>query len=66
MRAQYKIGAFVAGVLSSASDNGTSQGMTVPKSLQNLTIADLQNMKTPWGLEYLSILQQVGPIWGLS
>lgn len=67
LRKQFGILSFVAGVVNSTSDNGTSQGMTVPKAFENLTIGDLQNLKTPWGRVYLSIAQKWGPsMWGLS
>lgn len=66
-RTKFNINGFVAGVISSASDNGTSAGTVVPASLSQLTIADLQLLKTPWGREYLSIAQKWGPdLFGLS
>ena len=37
------------------------------ESMKGLTLANLQNLKTPWGRMYLSIAQLAGPtIWGLS
>lgn len=65
-RSNFGATAFTPGVINSASDNGTAGSITVSDSLKNLSLADLQNLKTPWGREYLSIAQQLGPIWGLS
>lgn len=66
LRKAFKINAFVAGVISSASDEGTSESLTVPEAFQHLTLADLQNLKTPYGRQYLAIAQRYGTIWGLS
>ena len=40
--------------------------MTVPKAFDELTIGNLQNLKTPWGRVYLGIAQSYGTLWGLS
>jgi hypothetical protein len=35
--------------------------------MQRLTLAQLQNLKTPYGREYLALAQSYGPnVWGLS
>jgi hypothetical protein len=57
----------VAGVPSAASDEGTSVGLVVPESLAQLSLSDLQNIKTPWGRMYLSIAQKWGPdLFGIT
>lgn len=66
MRASLNINAFVSGVLTSQSDATTSSSVAVPQSLNQLTLSDLQNLKTPWGRTYLSIAQKVGTLWGIS
>ena len=66
MRAQYNVLSFVAGVVNSTSDEGTSMGLTVPKAFEEYTIANLQNLKTPYGRAYLSISQSYGTLWGLT
>jgi|APCry1669192062_1035393.scaffolds.fasta_scaffold00554_4 hypothetical protein len=66
LRASLKINAFAAGVVTSASDAGTSDSLAVPESLKNLTLSDLQNLKTPWGRAYLAIAQRYGTLWGLT
>lgn len=57
---------FAAGVVSSDSDNGTSTSLAVPDALAQLTIADLDFMRTQYGRAYLSFNQDFGGIWGLS
>ena len=57
---------FQAGVVNTAGDQGTSGGLTVPDQFSGLTIADLQNLKTPYGRTYLGIAQSVGTLVGLT
>ena len=67
LRDRFKIFSFIAGAISSSSDNGTSQSIDVADAFKGLTIADLQMLKTPWGRAYLGMAQNAGPtIWGLS
>ena len=54
------------GVVSSSSDDGTSESIAVPEALKQLTLGDLQFMKTYWGREYLAYSQDFGGIFGLS
>lgn len=57
----------VNGTVSSTSDQGSSTTFAVPEGLENLTIQDLDFMKTFWGREYLAYAQDYGPtVWGLS
>ncbi len=66
LRAKYNIYSFVAGVIASSGDESTNQSLATPESLKELTLADLQNLKSPWGRQYLAIAQKYGPLWGLS
>jgi len=66
LRASLKINNFAAGVVQSASDNGTSDSLVVPEALQHLTLANLQNLKTPWGRTYLAMAQTAGTLWGVA
>lgn len=52
------------GLIQSSSDNGTSQSWMIPDSLKNLSLADLDAMRNPYGRFYLSIMQQYGSVWG--
>jgi hypothetical protein len=65
-RFNLQINNFVAGVVQSTSDEGTSASFLVPESFSNYTIANLQNLKTPYGRAYLGIAQSWGPVWGLN
>ncbi len=65
-RAKFHIYDFVAGVVSSTSDESTSTSLEVPEQFKNLTMADLQNIKTPYGRQYLAIAQKYGTLWGIS
>lgn len=66
LRGQYKVMAFVPGVVQSASDESTSTSFLVAKAFENYTIANLQNLKTPYGRAYLGIAQSYGTLWGLT
>lgn len=65
-RKNFLIYSFVAGVITSSADQSTSQSLGVPESLKNLTLGNLQNLKTPWGRAYLAFAQDMGTLWGLS
>ncbi len=66
LRTSLKLADFVAGVVQSSSDEGTSVGLTVPEQMQNFTVANLQQLKDPWGRTYLGFAQSVGSLWGIS
>jgi hypothetical protein len=66
LRSKFNINGFVGGVVSSAADEGTSEGMVVPKAAENFTMMNLQQLKTPWGRQYMAIAQSFGSLWGLS
>jgi hypothetical protein len=57
---------FIGGTVVSASDEGTSDSLATVESLTNLTIGQLQNLKTPWGRQYLAFAQEVGSQWGVT
>jgi hypothetical protein len=66
-RKAFKLNTFVPGVVSSTSDLSTSVGLDNPDFFKNLTLDQLQLLKTPWGQRYLSIAQKYGPsVWGLT
>ncbi len=66
LRATYGVNNFVAGVVQSTSDVSTSAGYMVPETFNGYTIANLGNLKTPYGRQYLSIASSLGTLWGLS
>jgi hypothetical protein len=66
LRTDFNINAFQAGVVANAGDDSTSASIEVVEGLKNLTLLDLQNLKTPYGRHYLGIAQQFGTAWGIS
>ena len=66
LRSTLQVNSFVPGVINATNDEDTSAAMLTPLGLQNITLGDLQNLKTPWGRQYLAIAQSVGSMWGLS
>jgi hypothetical protein len=65
-RKKFGVTAFVAGVIGSSGDNGTSQSIEVVESMKTLTLVDLNALNTPWGRTYLGIAGQIGQLWGAS
>jgi hypothetical protein len=66
LRSSFGLSSFVGGTISSTGDEGTSESLNVPHNLQNLTLADLQLLRTPWGRTYLQYAEKYGTIVGLS
>jgi hypothetical protein len=66
LRNKFGVLNFVAGVVQSTSDEGTSAGYMLPDTFKGYTIANLQNLKTPYGRAYLGIASSLGTLWGLS
>jgi hypothetical protein len=67
LRRQFRTSAVSVGVVSAASNQATSMGQTNPKTLQELTLAELQYLKSPYGRRYLEIAQAYGSdLWGVS
>lgn len=66
-RRQLKLNSFVPGVVASTSDLSTSVGLDNPDFFKNLTLDQLQLLKTSYGRAYLAIAQKYGPnVWGVS
>lgn len=67
MRQTFNILGFVSGVINAAADESTSESMVVPDAFKEFTVANLQQLKDPYGRYYLGIAQSYGPaVWGLS
>lgn len=66
LRSTWKINSFVPGVIQATSDEGTSESLLVPDFFKTLTLGDLQNLKTPYGRQYLALAQNFGTLWGLT
>lgn len=54
------------GVVASSSNNGTSTALAVPDALRQLTLGDLDFMKTPFGREFVAFNQDFGDVFGLT
>lgn len=67
LRRDMKIDRPALGVASSGSDQGTSGTVLNPEFMKQLTLADLQTLRTPWGREYIGIAQSWGStLWGVN
>ena len=65
-RSSFGVSNFVPGVINSASNEATSQSMTIGAGLQNMTLTDMQRVKDPYGRAALAILQDLGTLWGVT
>lgn len=67
IRKQWNLNGFVSGVIQASSDESTSQSMVVQEAAKNFTIANLQQLKDPYGRAYLALAQSYGPsTWGID
>jgi len=67
MRTTLNLSGFTSGVVQSTGDEATNVSLVVPKAFESLTLSDLQRLKTPWGRQYLELVQDFGPsAWGIS
>jgi len=65
-RESFNLNNLYAGVISASSDESTSQTRLIPDFFKNLSLADLQMLRDPYGRQYLMIAQQFGSLWGLT
>lgn len=66
-RAALGLNSWAAGLVAASGDQGTSQTLEVIEAAKNMTITDLEMMKTRYGRAYLGFAQAYGPtIWGLT
>jgi hypothetical protein len=66
LRKEYGILQSQVGLVSSASDEGTSSGYQLPDWATNANMQDLQWLRDPFGRQLLALLQQFGSLWGIS
>lgn len=66
IRTKLNIELFVPGVVLSSGDSGTSASRATPEFMKTFTMANLQNLKTPYGRQYLAFAQAYGTLWGLT
>lgn len=61
IQAQYKLGTLVPGPVLASGDHATSETLLLPEFFKNLTLSELDLIKTPYGREYLGYAQMYGP-----
>ena len=67
LRTQFGLVGTSVGAVASASDQGTSASIANPEWMRQMTMRDIQTLRTPWGREYMGFAQAWGPfVWGLS
>lgn len=67
LRRKLNIAGFVSGVVQGSGDEGTSVSLVVQEAAKAFTLANLQQLKTPYGRTYLAFAQSYGPsTWGMS
>lgn len=67
VRKQWNINGFVSGVVQSSNDETTGVSLVVQEAAKNFTLANLQQLKTPYGRQYLAFSQSYGPsTWGIT
>jgi hypothetical protein len=64
LRKGFNTNGFVTGVVQASNDEGTGNTLAVMDAYKQFTLANLQNLKTPWGRRYLGIAQSAGPTTG--
>lgn len=66
LRATWNLTGFVGGTIQSTADEATSESLLAPDFLKGLTLANLQQLKDPFGRQWLSMQQDLGNVWGIS
>jgi hypothetical protein len=67
LRKELNINGFVSGVVSASADESTSVAIVVQEAAKNFTLANLQQLKDPYGRAYLALAQSYGQsTWGMN
>lgn len=66
LRKQWNLTGFKAGVISSTADEATSESLLTPEFLSGLTLQQLQALGDPYGRQWLSMMQGMSNLWGIS
>lgn len=61
LRTKWNVYGFVSGVISASNDENTGNSMVVQEAAKNFTLANLQQLKDPYGRQYLAFAQSAGP-----
>lgn len=65
-RKKYATNAFQPGLVTTTSDQGTVTSLLNQEAMRTFTLANLQQLKDPYGRQYLAIAQSYGTLWGAS
>lgn len=67
IRKQWNVLNFIPGVIQGSGDEGTNQSFLVPEFMKNFTLANLQQIKDPFGRQYIMFAQSFGPtVFGMN
>lgn len=66
LRETLGVNVFLPGVIGSSGNAGASESLVSPEFTKNLSMMDLQNLKTYYGRQYLAYARSVGSNWGVS
>lgn len=67
LRKKLNITGFVSGVVQSSGNEASNVSLVVQEAAKNFTLANLQQLKDPYGRRYLELAQSYGPTtWGIS
>ncbi|WP_175952873.1 hypothetical protein [Burkholderia sp. BCC0405] len=66
LRKTWDITGFIGGTVASSADVSTSESLNVPEFLNGLQLSNLQQLKDPYGRQWLGMQQPLGNIWGVS
>lgn len=60
-RRKFNLNGFTSGVVQSSSNEASSVSMVVQDAAKAFTLANVQQLKTPYGRQYLQLAQSYGP-----
>lgn len=67
LRKELNINGFVSGIVQASADETTSVSLVVQDAAKRFTLANIQNMKTIYGRQYLALAQSYGDAtWGIN
>lgn len=66
LRRKFNTLAFVPGVVNATTDESTSESFDTLEQYKRYTLANLQQLKDPWGRTYLGFAADYGELWGLT
>lgn len=61
IRQTYRLTSLVPGPVMASGDQATSETLVIPEFFKNLTLSELDLLKTPYGRDYLGYAQMYGP-----